>query len=294
MRKLIIIAILTILLMPACKKAVDREVQKKGSEVPVAEIVDMGRAYMASGKYYTARKYFQLVIDNAPNSVEFPAAKLGLADAYYFDLATGSADALPEYQSYLVYFPNNPEAAYAQYMVGMCYYAQVESPDRDQSYTRKALTEFEKLRSEFPDSPYNDLSEEKINHCWHRLAQHEYDVAVFYYKAGTYKAAEGRFRGLLDEYLSYLTAEERELAYYYFSQTLFSMTHYDEAARYIRKLLAEFPQTIYRDTVRAQLEDIESGKLQQEKEERLKEIFDKIRDRKEAKDDDTADGGDGS
>ncbi len=294
MRKLIIIAILTILVMPACKKAVDREVEKKSGEVPVAEILDMGRAYLANGKYYTARKYFQLIIDNAPNSGQFPAAKLGLADAYYFDLATGSADALPEYQSYLVYFPNNPEAAYAQYMVGMCYYAQVESPDRDQSYTRKALAEFEKLHSQYPDSPYNELSEEQIQLCWHRLAQHEFGVAIFYYKAGTYKAAEGRFRSVLDQYLSYLTSEERELTYYYFSQTLFSMTQYDEAARYIRKLLAEFPQTIHRDTVRSQLEDIESGKLQQEKEERLKEMFEKIKEKKEADDGDTGDATGGS
>lgn len=283
MRKLIILPILLISLMPACKKAVDRKVEKQGGEVPVSEILDIGRSYLANGKHYTARKYFQLIIDNAPNSVEFPNAKLALADAYFFDVATGSPDALPEYQSYLVYFPNSPDAAYAQYMVGMCYYGQVESPDRDQSYTRKALAEFEKLRNQYPDSPYNELSEEKIRLCWHRLAQHEYGVGVFYYKAGTYKAAEGRFRYLLDEYLSYLTPEERQLTYYYFSQTLFSRTRYDEAARYIRKLLAEFPDTIYRDSLRAQLEDIESGKLQEEKEERIREIYEKIQQQKEDK-----------
>ena len=76
---------------------------------------------------------------------------MGMADAYYFDFATGAPDALPEYQSYLVYFPGSENAAYAQYMVGMCYYAEVTSPDRDQSYSRKAIAEFEKLKTGFSE-----------------------------------------------------------------------------------------------------------------------------------------------
>ena len=60
--------------------------------------------------------------------------------------------------------------------------------------------------------------------------------------------------------------------YYYFSRTLFEMTKYDEAARYFRLMLEQFPNTIHRDQLRADLADIDSGKLQREKEKRLEEL----------------------
>lgn len=179
-----------------------------------------------------------------------------------------------------MYFPRSDQAAYAQYMVGMCYYSQVNSPDRDQTFTRKAIEEFEKLKNDFPDSPYVKLSQEKIRLCWRRLAEHEQSVAVFYFKAGAYHAAEARFRYLMERYPGYLSAEELELTYYDFGRTLFELTKYDEAARYFRLLLKDYPDTLYRDHVQELLADIESGRLQQQKEEKMREMYEQMKRRR--------------
>lgn len=281
MRKVFIIPVLMVLLTAGCKKRIDNQVERNSLEVPVAEVLERGLGYLADGKFYTARRYFEMIQDNAANSMEFPQAKIGLADAYFYDISTGAPDALPEYQSYLVYFPNGEYAAYAQYMVGMCYYSEVNSPDRDQSYSRKAISEFEKLKTQFPDSPYVTLCDEKIRLCWQRMAQHEYEVGVFYHKVNSHRAAEMRFRYVLDNYLSYLTVDEREDVYYFFSRTLFALTKYDEAARYFRLLLEQYPDNLNRDQLRADLADIESGKLQREKEERIEEIREEFKKRRD-------------
>lgn len=283
MRKLFVILLFFTLMLTGCKKKVDSTMMTGAHKEAVSDVYQKGLTYFGNGKYAMARRYFQLIIDNAPGSREFAKAKLRMADSYFFDLSGGTAEAIAEYQSYLVYFPSSEDAPYAQYMVGMCYYSQITSPDRDQSFSHKAIAEFEKLKNRFPDSPYAALGEKKIHACWRRLAEHELDVAIFYHKARTNLAAEGRFRYLLDNYLSYLSPEEREETYFNFARTLFELTKYDEAARYYRLLLKDFPKTLHHDQAKSDLAGIESGELQKEKKEKIEEFIKKIKKkRKEA------------
>ncbi len=275
MRRLLLVFLSLLLVMGGCRKKVDSKLWTGGKQVPVAQVYQKGLTYLSNGKYAKARQYFQLIIDNAANSKEFSKAKLGIADAEFFDLEKGAGDALADYESYLVYFPTSKDAPYAQYMVGMCYYSQISTPDRDQSFSHQAIEAFEKLRQKYPLSPYSKLSEEKIKACWQRLAQHEFDVGVFYYKARSYIASSGRFEYLLDHYLSYLNDQEKEETYYYYGRSQFEMTKYDKAARYYRLLLKEFPNTLYHDQVAAELANIESGKLEREKKKKIEKYLKK-------------------
>ncbi|NOY23977.1 MAG: outer membrane protein assembly factor BamD [Acidobacteria bacterium] len=275
MRRLLLVFLSLLLVMGGCRKKVDSKLWTGGKQVPVSQVYQKGLTYLSDGKYAKARQYFQLIIDNAANSKEFSRAKLGIADAEFFDLEKGAGDALADYQSYLVYFPRDKEAPYAQYMVGMCYYSQISSPDRDQSFSHQAIEAFEKLRQKYPASPYSQLSEEKIKACWQRLAQHEFDVGVFYYKARSYVASSRRFEYLLDHYLSYLNDQEKEQTYYFYGRSQFEMTKYDKAARYYRLLLKDFPNTLYHDQVSSELADIDSGKLEKEKKKKIEKFLKK-------------------
>ncbi|RLE20312.1 MAG: hypothetical protein DRJ08_07150 [Acidobacteria bacterium] len=275
MRRLLLVSLCLLLVMGGCRKKVDSKLWTGGKQVPVSQVYEKGLTYLSDGKYAKARQYFQLIIDNAANSKEFSKAKLGIADAEFFDLERGAGDALADYESYLIYFPISKDAPYAQYMVGMCYYSQISTPDRDQSFSHQAIEAFEKLRQKYPNSPYSKLSEEKIKACWQRLAAHEFEVGVFYYKARSYVASSRRFEYLLDNYLSYISRKEKEQTYYFYGRSQFEMTKYDKAARYYRLLLKEFPNTLYHDQVAAELADIESGKLQKEKEKKIEEYLKK-------------------
>lgn len=266
-------AILMILLVfaPSCKKKNDTDKLKGYS---VNTIYNKAMDYMANGKFYNARRHFEVIIDNAPSSNLFSNAKLGFADSYFFDKGSGAADALPEYLSYLVYFPNNSHAPYAQYMAALCYYTQISSADRDQQYSWKAIEEFNKLKTKYPDSTYAKLCDLRIDNCWNRIAQHEFMVGQFYYKVSTYNGCIKRLETLMEKYPKYFDKEE---TFYLYGRSLFETKKFDDAAVYYRKLLAQFPKTIYKDRIKEELEAIESGQAQKDYEKVKQDFIEKLK-----------------
>ncbi|GEM_PF-897688 len=275
MKKIIIpVLIIALLFLNACKSAKEANIEK-AKKIAVSQVYLDGMEYLLNGNYSSARDYFEVIIDNATNTEYFPYAKLAYADALFFDISKGPIEALPEYQSFIVYFPKHPETPYAQFMVAMCYFIQINGPDRDQTYVDQAMAEFEKLKATYPDSKYAKMVDKYIDYCWLMKAQHEYLVGVFYYKVKGYKAAAARLRGLIENFDE--KYYDKEKAYYYFARSLMYETKFDEAARYFRKLLKEFPNTIYRDAVKEQLDYIESGRAEKELIERKKKIEEKYK-----------------
>ncbi len=275
MKKFIIgILILTFIFLNACKSAKEANIER-AKKIAVSEVYLKGMEYLLNKNYSSARDYFEVIIDNATNSEYFPYAKLAYADALFFDISKGPIEALPEYKSFIVYFPKHPETPYAQFMVAMCYFVQINGPDRDQTYVDQAMEEFEKLKTNYPDSDYAKMADKYIDYCWLMKAQHEYLVGVFYYKVKAYKAAASRLGGLIKNYNPKYYNKEK--AYYYYARSLMFETKFDEAARYFRKLLKEYPNTIYRDLVKKELDYIESGRAEKELKERKKRIEEKYK-----------------
>ena len=275
MKKFIIAGlILTIFFFNACKSAKEENIER-AKKIAVSEVYLKGMEYLLNKNYSSARDYFEVIIDNATNSEYFPYAKLAYADALFFDISKGPIEALPEYQSFIVYFPKHPETPYAQFMVAMCYFVQINGPDRDQTYVDQAMEEFEKLKANYPDSEYAKMADKYIDYCWLMKAQHEYLVGVFYYKVKGYKAAASRLGDLLKNYNPKYYNKEK--VYYYYARSLMFETKFDEAARYFRKLLKEYPDTIYRDLVKKELDYIESGRAEKELKERKKRIEEKYK-----------------
>ena len=82
----------------------------------------------------------------------------------------------------------------------MSYLAQGTTSDRDQESHKNALTYFRNLADRFPTSPYADKSRLRVRECREALAKHEADIAMYYLRQGSLRAAESRLRGLLLEY----------------------------------------------------------------------------------------------
>src|SRR5215210_7845551 len=107
-------------------------------------LFERGEAALKQKKWLQAREYYRQVFDNYPQSPLRPDAKIGLADTYLGEKSSESlvlADS--EYREFLTYYPRHPRADYAQYKLAMTYFQQMRGPDRDQSSTREALTEFQ-------------------------------------------------------------------------------------------------------------------------------------------------------
>src|SRR5207302_11147638 len=122
------------------------------------------------------------------------------------------AEAIVEYQHFLDLHKTHTLAPYAQYRLGMSYFKQVSTRDRDPEPTRHAMETMQKLLKEFPGSPYEDDARSKIKECREHLAGYELYVGKHYYRQEAYLGALHRFEGLLGQYPD---AEVSAEAWYY-------------------------------------------------------------------------------
>ena len=144
-----------------------------------------------NGNYATAIEKFQKLKDYYPFSKYAILAELKIADAHYQREAY--EEAIFEYENFERLHPRNEAIPYVIYQIGMCYYDQISTPDRDQTSARKALETFQRLMKQFPKDQYSRRSEEKISKCLKSIVVHTYGIGIFYYKTKHFKAALQRF-----------------------------------------------------------------------------------------------------
>ncbi|OPY89965.1 MAG: Outer membrane protein assembly factor BamD precursor [Syntrophus sp. PtaU1.Bin208] len=157
-----------------------------------------GYADYQSGRYKKAVQSFERLRDEYPLSELAILAKIGIGDAYYSDKSYAEAEAA--YSDFIYLHPTNENLPYVMYQIGMCHYEQILSIDRDQTETRRAAKEFEKLLVRFPNSKFTLMAEKMLRECRSRLAEHEFYVGEFYFKTKKYESALLRFETIVKEY----------------------------------------------------------------------------------------------
>jgi outer membrane protein assembly factor BamD len=195
-----------------CRKPKDID---KG--VSAAELMTTADKQMKQGKFTEARVTLRHLEQYLPGSPEFPKAKLMLGDSFFFQSSPSFPEAEVEYTSFLNYFPRHELRDYALYHRALCHFSSIESAERDQAETRKALDGFQQLLKESPGSPYVSETRAKILQCWRRIAEHELLVGVFYVNTYFYPGAERRLKALLETYPDYV---DRERAYFYLGEAM--------------------------------------------------------------------------
>ena len=113
------------------------------------------------------------------------------------------------YEEFRKLHPVHAEVPYAIYQVGMCYFQQRLSIDRDQTATEKAVEQFRYLIENFPQNKYVADPKAKMKLCLRQLAEHEFFIGHFYYRKGHYRGALGRFEEILKKYPGKRTRGER-------------------------------------------------------------------------------------
>ncbi|HJV23508.1 MAG TPA: outer membrane protein assembly factor BamD, partial [Holophagaceae bacterium] len=214
--KHVVPALALALLMPAlgCRKS-KKTPEKSG--VSAAQLLTEGDGLLKQGKWTEGRQKLRVLEENLPGTPEYPAAKLLLADSFFFQGMSSYPEAAVEYQSFLNYFPKHERRDYALYHLALCHYASIESAERDQTSTHKAIESFEVLLREMPGSPYVPEVRNKLVQCWRRIAEHEVLVGVFYVNTYHYDGAERRLKAALETYPDYL---DRERTYYFLGEAM--------------------------------------------------------------------------
>jgi outer membrane protein assembly factor BamD len=150
------------------------------------------------GDYEMAAKLFDEVERQHPYSIWARRAQLMSAFGYY--MAQKYPDAVSSAQRFLTIHPGNKDAPYANYLIAMSYYQQIEDVTRDQKITQQASDSFNELIRRYPESRYASDARLKLDLINDHLAGKEMEIGRFYQRSGNWLAASLRFREVVDKY----------------------------------------------------------------------------------------------
>ena len=200
MKRLLVIAVIILLVGSGCtalKKSWNALIGKEETG-SAQELAWDGMDAYEDGDYKEAIEHFQKLKDWYPFSKYAILAELKIADAHYHKKQF--EEAIFAYEEFEKLHPRNEAVPYVIYQIGLSYFEQIDTIDRDQNAARNALETFRRLQKQFPDDQYARSAEDHITVCIKSLVGHEYTVGVFYYKTKHYEAALHRFMAVLSKY----------------------------------------------------------------------------------------------
>ena len=103
-------------------------------------------------------------------------------------------------QRYLDFYPGDNDAAYAQYLLALSFYDQIDDVGRDQGLTYQALQALRVVIEQYPDSEYAKSAELKFDLAFDHLAAKEMEIGRYYLKRKNYAAAINRFSSVVSDF----------------------------------------------------------------------------------------------
>jgi outer membrane protein assembly factor BamD len=162
------------------------------------EIYRRGEYELSRGKEPQAARYFSEIERLYPYSEWAKRGLIMQAFAYHRDKDYANSAAAA--QRFLDFYPADGDAAYAQYLLALSYYDQIDEIGRDQGLTIKALQALRGVIENYPDSEYASSARLKFDFAFDHLAAKEMEVGRYYLKRGHYAAAINRFRVVVEEF----------------------------------------------------------------------------------------------
>jgi len=205
---------------------------------------DVGTLYSAAknrldlGRYKEAAALFDEVERQHPYSVWARRAQLMGAFSHY--LARSYADSIQSAQRFISVHPGNRDAAYAYYLIALCYYEQVSDVTRDQKITSQAQDALGELIRRYPNSRYAADARLKVDLVRDHLAGKEMEIGRFYERRGQWLAASMRFRKVVDDYQTTTHAPEALMR---LTETYLALGVRGEAEKSAAVLGANYPGT---------------------------------------------------
>ena len=103
-------------------------------------------------------------------------------------------------QRYIDFYPADEDAAYAQYLLALSYYDQIDEIGRDQDVTVKALRALRTVFEVYPESEFATSASLKFDLAFDHLAGKEMEVGRYYLRHGHYGAAINRFKTVVENF----------------------------------------------------------------------------------------------
>ncbi len=237
-----------------------------GKEVKTAEgdpeaLYQQGLTRFNKRDYTEAVKKFEELRSSFPDSPPYTLwAELKIGDCHF--LRKEYVEAIAAYEEFKKIHPTHEEMPYVQFQIGMAYFNQMLTTDRDQTFTKKALSSFEYLVANYPPSLFTKKANEKIEICKKRLADHEFYVGTYYYKQGNCNAASLRFQNLLE---TFPKMHEEDKTLLLLGKCYVELEQGEKAREAFTKIITEYPQSSYYGEAKKNLEQTVNAKAKKSK-----------------------------
>jgi len=225
-----------------------------GTVPPDQFLMQRANDAMKRERWADARKYFQQIVDNYPQSTVRPDAKLGVGDSYLNE--GGEANfvlAENEFKEFITFYPTSTRVDYSQYKLAMTHYKRMRRPERDQTETAAAVREFEVFFERYPNSMLTSEVRQNWRDARSRLSEASYRVGLYYYRARWYPGAIDRFKEVLKDDPGY---PGRDAVYYYLAESLLKTEKKAEALPYYDRLVKEFERSEFLADAHRKLETL--------------------------------------
>lgn len=103
-------------------------------------------------------------------------------------------------QRFIDFYPTEEDAAYAQYLLALSYYDQIDEVGRDQGLTFQALQALRTVIEVYPDSEYATAAILKFDLAFDHLAAKEMEIGRYYLRKKHYTSAINRFRVVVEDF----------------------------------------------------------------------------------------------
>ncbi|MGB3389678.1 MAG: outer membrane protein assembly factor BamD [Pseudaminobacter sp.] len=173
---------------------------------PADMLYNQGLANLSAGRLKEASRKFDAIDRQHPYS-EY--ARKSMVMGAFANYRQGNYDdAVNSAKRYLALYPSTEDAAYAQYIIGLCYFRQIRDVTQDQKESRRAIEAMQEVVDRWPESEYVEDAKEKIRFARDQLAGKEMQIGRYYLERREYIAAIKRFRGVVEGYSNTRHVEE--------------------------------------------------------------------------------------
>ncbi len=162
------------------------------------QIFERGEFEMARDRGADAAFFFSEIERLFPYSELTKRALIMQAFAWHADKSYPESRAAA--QRYIDFFPADEDAAYAQYLLALSYYDQIDEVGRDQGLTFQSLQELRKVIEIYPDSEYARSAVLKFDLAFDHLASKEMEIGRYYLRRDHYSSAIKRFRVVVEDF----------------------------------------------------------------------------------------------
>jgi outer membrane protein assembly factor BamD len=199
-----ILLIASLFFFQSCSPA-KKTIQPKKT-ILLEKLYQSGIENFENGKYGQALIYFEEVEKNFSYTIW--AQKSMLMRSYMYYDAADYMNALAVIKKFKTLHPTNNNLIYADYLIAMCLFEQINDSSLSQTSTILAKKQFQKIIIQYPNSDYAIDAKFKLDLLEEYLAGKEMYIARYYIKKRKWLPAAQRLNIILENYQTTIYIEE--------------------------------------------------------------------------------------